>query len=233
MAKGKQYEAVINGILDLIGGKDNIISFTHCMTRLRFNVKDKGLVQTESIEQLDGVVGTQWANNQIQIIIGQAVGDVYDAICLKGGLKKESTVSDNLDSEKKPFGFMTVIDAITGCIVPLIPIFLASGLVKVFVVLTALAGLLSETSSTYTILTFASDAPLYFMPVLVGYTASKKFKTEPSLAMGLTAILLYPNLVTALGSGEALTIFGLPVYSTSLCQHDFSIHYGCLCIKPC
>jgi beta-glucoside PTS system EIICBA component len=215
MAKENKYEALATNIIGLVGGKENISSFTHCMTRLRFNIKDKGLVNVPEIEKISGVVGTQWANDQLQIIIGQAVGDAYNLICEKSELKKENTVEENLDKDKKKFSILAIFEGITGCIVPLIPIFLASGLLKVLVVLANLAGILPVHSSTYQVLTFASDAPLYFMPILVGYTAAKKFGADISISMGLCSLLVFPNLMNAIAGDKAVTLFGLPVYSAT------------------
>jgi PTS system beta-glucosides-specific IIC component len=211
MEKQNKYTILADSIVGLMGEKENISSFTHCMTRLRFNVKDKGLVDVEKIEQLSGVVGTQWANDQLQIIVGQGVGDAYNLICEKSGLKKEGGIDENLDTKKKKFGIISVFEGITGCIVPLIPLFLASGLIKVLIVLGNLVGILPDKSSTYLVLSYASDAALYFMPIFVGYTAAKKFGADVSLAMGLCSILVYPNLVAAFAKGS-VTIFGLPVY---------------------
>jgi len=215
MKKADKYDVLASNIIGLVGDKENIASFTHCMTRLRFNVKDKGIVKVEEIEKLPGVVGSQWANDQLQIIIGQAVGDAYDLICSKNNMKKASAVEENVDEEKKKFGIMSIFDGITGCIIPMIPIFMATGLIKVIVVLATMTGLLSETSSTYSVLSFASDAPLYFMPIFVGYTAAKKFKTDVSLAMGLCSLLVFPSLMTALGGEAAVTLFGLPIYKAT------------------
>ena len=214
--KINKYEAIAPQILELVGGKDNIRSFAHCMTRLRFNVKDKGLVDADKIGKLPGCMGTQWAGDQLQVIIGQAVDKAYDAICAAGGLQKEAAVAEDLDSDKKKkFSLTTVCEAISGCIVPLIPLFMASGLIKVVLVMANLIGILPADSSTYTVLGYAADAALYFMPILIGYTAAKKFGADPSLAMGLCALLVYPNLMTALGGETPVTIFGLPVYNAT------------------
>ena len=172
--KINKYEAIAPQILELVGGKDNIRSFAHCMTRLRFNVKDKGLVDADKIGKLPGCMGTQWAGDQLQVIIGQAVDKAYDAICAAGGLQKEAAVAEDLDSDKKKkFSLTTVCEAISGCIVPLIPLFMASGLIKVVLVMANLIGILPADSSTYTVLGYAADAALYFMPILIGYTAAK------------------------------------------------------------
>lgn len=97
----KNYDSLVNGVVDLVGGKDNVEFFTHCVTRLRFNVKDQSKVDTASIEKLDGVLGVQWQNGQLQIIIGQAVGDVYKKICTKYSFNVENSIEENLDNKPK------------------------------------------------------------------------------------------------------------------------------------
>ena len=214
MSKKDKYLKLAETVPSLIGGKENIAFFTHCITRLRFNLKDKNLVNVEEIEKISGVIGTQWSGDQFQIIIGQSVGDAYDLICEKNGIQKAEAIDENLDEDKK-FSFTKVLDGITGSIIPLIPIFMATGLIKVLIVLANLVGILPADSSTYLVLGYASDAPLYFMPIFVAYTAAKKFKTDPSLAMGLCCLLVYPTLMSALTGETAVTIFGLPVYSAT------------------
>ena len=211
MAK-KNYNELADNIVALVGSKDNVTNFTHCMTRLRFNVKDKGLVKVDEIEKLEGVVGTQWSNNQLQIIIGQAVGDAYDQICEKNGFQKAAAVDENID-EKKKFSVMSIFEAITGCIIPLIPVFMASGLLKVLVVICGFIPFIPSDCSTLQIMTMASDAALYFMPILVGYTAAKKFGADVSLAMGLCGLLVFPTFVEFIAGGA--NVFGIPVYNTT------------------
>ena len=134
MSKKDKYLKLAETVPSLIGGKENIAFFTHCITRLRFNLKDKNLVNVEEIEKISGVIGTQWSGDQFQIIIGQSVGDAYDLICEKNGIQKAEAIDENLDEDKK-FSFTKVLDGITGSIIPLIPIFMATGLIKVLIVL--------------------------------------------------------------------------------------------------
>ena len=86
MTKMNDYDELATNIIELIGGQENFVRFTHCMTRLRFNIKDKALVNVAKVETMPGVVGSQWANNQLQIIIGYSVRDVYHLICKKYGI---------------------------------------------------------------------------------------------------------------------------------------------------
>ncbi len=112
MAKKDRYEELAAGILDLVGGKDNVAFFTHCVTRLRFNLKDKSLVKKEEIEKISSVMGCQWSGDQLQIIIGQAVGDAYQLICEKTGLAAQETVNENLDGPGKKFSPNMILESI-------------------------------------------------------------------------------------------------------------------------
>lgn len=215
MAKKERYEDLANSVIDLVGGKDNITFFTHCITRLRFNVKDKSAVKKEEIEKVEGVMGCQWSGDQLQIIIGQAVGDAYNLICKKTGLAQQDAVNENLDGGKKKFSIGAVFDAIAGCITPLIPCLIGAGFIKIIVLVLEMTGIITETSSTYLVLSFVGDAGFYFLPVFVGATAAKKFGANMSLGMLIGAMFIHPNFVAAITEGTALNVAGLPIYSAS------------------
>ncbi len=112
MAK-KDYTELAKNILGKVGGTENITRAYHCMTRLRLNVKDKGLVKVDEIGKIDGVTGYQWNGNQLQIIIGQHVDDVYQDFCKESGLNTESKIEENLDDEKRKFGINTIFGNVT------------------------------------------------------------------------------------------------------------------------
>lgn len=215
-----KYETLSRTILEAIGGKQNIVYFQHCTTRLRFNVKDRGLVNIKSIETADKVLGTQWSNDELQVIIGPAVADAYDAICELGNLEKEDAIEETIESDiKKKITVKSIImgmlDAVSGSITPLIPMMIGGGMIKVFYMIANMAGILPETSSTYQILFWLGDAFIYFFPVFLGATAAKKFGTNQGLGMLLGALLIYPSFIASVTEGTSLSIFGLPVYSAN------------------
>lgn len=217
MAKKERYEDLANSVIELVGGKDNVTFFTHCVTRLRFNVKDKSVVKKDEIADIEGVMGCQWSGDQLQIIIGQAVGDAYKLICDKTGLAKQETIDEDLDGSKgkKKFSIGTVFDAIAGCITPLIPCLIGAGFIKIIALVVEMTGLVSATSPTYAVLSFVGDAGFYFLPVFVGATAAKKFGANMSLGMLVGAMFIHPNFVAAITEGTALNIVGIPIYSAS------------------
>lgn len=214
----KKYEELAKMILESVGGKANVTYFQHCTTRLRFNLKDRGIVNLQAIEDADKVLGVQWSNDELQIIIGPAVADAYKEICEYGNFQKEEAVQENLDEDlgKNKFTFKSVVmgimDGISGCITPIIPMMIGGGMIKVIYMLANMAGILPDTSPTYQILYWLGDAFIYFFPVFLGATAAKKFGANQGVGMLLGALLIYPSFIAAAGEGAALSIFGLPVY---------------------
>lgn len=210
MAK-KNYDELINHIVSWIGGESNVVHFTHCITRLRFNVKDKGLVQIAQIEQCPNVVGYQWSGEQLQIIIGQKVGEVYKDILKVSNLVAENMAADDGKVKKNESFLMSIMNGVSGSLTPLIPVLVAGGMLKICVILVELFGFGPETG-TYKIFAFVSDSAFYFLPVFIGYGAAKKFNVNVVMGMFAGAILLAPDFVAMVGAGEALNLFGLPVY---------------------
>lgn len=221
----KDYSEMADKIVGLVGGVENVSYFTHCVTRLRFNLKDKSKANVEQIKKLPGAVGAQWSGEQLQIIIGQSVGDAYDLICKKSGLATQNAVNENLDAKDtgKKFSFNALLDGIAGCITPLIPMLIGCGMVKVVVLLCELLGILQSGSPTHTVLTFVGDAGFYFLPILAGSTSAKKFGANPGLGMVIGAILVHPTLVASVSAGESLSVFGIPIYSTSYTSTIFPV----------
>lgn len=214
-----KYDVLAEALMTSVGGKENIAYFQHCTTRLRFNLKDRSVVNIQSIEEADKVIGVQWSNDELQVIIGPAVAEAYKVICKYGGLDVLESIDEDLDGEKKKITFKSVIngimDGISGSITPLIPMMIAGGMIKVIYMLSNMAGIMPETSSTYQILYWVGDAFIYFFPVFLGATAAKKFGANQGLGMLFGALLIYPSFINAAAEGASMTIFGLPVYVTN------------------
>ena len=222
MAKKNKYDELANCIVDLIGGKENISFFTHCITRLRFNLKDKSLVKTEEIGKLQGVLGSQWSGEQLQVIIGAAVTDVYNTICNINGFTVQDQVNENLDvNNKKKFSFGMLFETLSGCMVPIIPALCAAGIIKgVLFILTTYCGMTTE-SGLYTILNEVGDVAFCFMPFLVAFSASKKFKTNTIISLMLAGVFLHPS-ITAL-AGTEVNVLGINVYILNYSSTVFPI----------
>ncbi len=218
MAK-KDYTEMANRILANVGGKENIVTFRHCVTRLRFTLKDRSTVKADKINLLSGVIGTQWFGEQLQVIIGPEVENVYQAVCKAGGLTPEAMVDQNLDGDvlkaKSQGGnvLTRIINALSKSVLPMIEIILAAGFLMLIANLIGPSGfkLVSETNDLYRLLNFAANAGFYFLPIFMGFSAAKTFKTSPFLGAFLGAILISPGLIEIVGAGEAFTVYGIPM----------------------
>lgn len=206
MSKNK-FQSLINDLGDLIGGKENVSFFTHCVTRLRFNFKDKSLVQTDKLSNVDGVMGIQWAGNQLQIIIGSDVDSVYDEICNTYGFKKEDTVDEDLDTKTKitlKTFFPMMLDTLTSILAPIIPAIVACGLLQGVLYSCQSFGWINPNSDTYIFFFNCAQAAFYFLPVLIGYSAGTRFKTNPVLAATTSAIIMLPSFAAMAGTSIKL-----------------------------
>ena len=132
-----KYDELSNKIINLIGGQENISFFTHCITRLRFNLKDRSLTDITAIGKLKGVIGVQWQGDQLQIIIGQEVDDAYRQICLVNHLKEETEIVENLDPDlkktKKKLNIKQSLLVIVDCMAPIFTLLIGASRVEHYV----------------------------------------------------------------------------------------------------
>lgn len=224
MSTSSKYDELSQNIVTLVGGKENIVMFIHCVTRLRFNLKDKGLAKLEDIKQLKNVLGVQWSGDQLQVIIGPEVTIAYDKICKDNGLESADAVSENLDenltAKPKKFSFIKVLESISACITPLIPMFLGIGMLQAILSLLSYFGVMSAESQTYTVLSSISDSALYFLPIAIGINSAKKFGGSMSIGFLLGAVLLHPTLSVAIQNDEA-AFLGIHIPATYYCYTVF------------
>ncbi len=211
----KNYEDISQQIVECIGGKDNVTFFTHCVTRLRFNVKDIDLINEEKVKKIKGVSGCIWFGEQFQIVVGSKVDDIYSKICQMYGFQEEKKL---IEVTKKKWSINAVIEYISGSVAPILPILIGTSFVKIVV-------LLMDTfewgvnSGTYQVLTFVGDTGFYYLPVFVGGFAAKKLNTSVPLGLLLGAILIHPSLIDAVNNSTSLNVYGIPLtlvnYSSS------------------
>ena len=198
-------------ILAAVGGSENIVSVTHCMTRLRFVLKDQSIPNKKKLESIKGVMGTNIAGGQYQVIIGNSVGNVYKELIEISGVI-DTTADFKADQVKEKVNpVVTALDFIAGCMTPLFTAIIAGGLIKVLLVIfgPTLLGVLSSESDTYILMNALGDAPFYFLPILVAFTASKKLNCNSFLAVMVSSILIYPDVITLLESEQATHLFGV------------------------
>lgn len=195
-------------IIEHVGGKENISELTHCATRLRFKLKDSDKVNEDKLENVDIVVGQKRTPTQYQVIIGTEVATIYDEISnLLGELD-----DDQKDAKDEKKGILnSIIDAITGTMTPLIPVLTGAGMIKVLLAIIDTFELLSTDSPTYRVIDIIGDATFYFLPILLAVFASQKFKVNTSIAVVVAGVLMHPNFIDWVDTGDAISIFGLPI----------------------
>lgn len=197
------YEELSKTIIENIGGKDNINSLTHCVTRLRFKLKDEGKANTDVLKNTDGVVTVMQSGGQYQVVIGNHVSDVYEQVQKDAGISEDSN-----QEEESPSGVLDrFVDLISGIFMPILGVLAASGMIKGFNAMFVALGVLSNESGTYFLLEATGDALFYFLPVIFGYTASKKLKLAPFVGMTIGGALVYPDLVGILESEPLYLLF--------------------------
>lgn len=202
------YKQLGDDIIQNIGGIDNIKQLTHCATRLRFEFYDMNKVNTKKIETLNGVISVVEKGGQYQIVIGNEVQSVFRAIQAQ---MKDVPSNSHEEVEEKGSIVNRIISVISTTFTPVIPALIGGGMIKAVLSILVLFNLVNETSSTYEIINFISDAPFYFMPVLLAYGASQKFKTSPIMAMTMACALLHPTWSSLVAAGKPLSFFGIPV----------------------
>ncbi|MEN0664596.1 PTS transporter subunit EIIC [Caldifermentibacillus hisashii] len=205
------YKKGAEEILEHIGGKENISGMTHCATRLRLNLKDDSKVDTKAVKNVDGVVNVVNKAGQYQILIGTDVPKLYAEVeKLVGGVEANPSGSDK---KEKQGIISTIFSAISGIFAPLLPALAGSGILRGLVLLFVQLGWLSETSGTYQILTVASMAVFYFLPVLLAFTSAKRFGADPFISVLIGASLLHPDFIALMGdigNGATTTFLGIP-----------------------
>lgn len=214
-----KYEQLAKDIISNVGGKENVSSVVHCITRLRFKLKDESKANTDVLKNMDGVVTVMKSGGQYQVVIGNHVPDVYKAVTEIGGFQGQSPVEE--DNGPKQSLFNRFIDIIASIFTPVLGVLAATGMIKGFNALFVALGWLDNTSGTYQILNAVGDSLFYFFPIFLGYTAIKKFGGSPFIGMAIGAALVYPTL-GGLTAGEPLytlfagTMFESPVFITFL-----------------
>ena len=219
-----EYHTLAQDILSHIGGRENIVSLVHCATRLRFKLKENHKADAEGLKRNPGVIMVVESGGQFQVVIGNHVHDVWQAVRSEAGLADE--LSAATEGEKTGGSvFNHLIDIVSGIFTPFIGILAASGILKGLLALAVVCGWLSVESGTYKIWFAASDALFFFFPLVLGYTAGKKFGGNPFITMVIGGALTHPTMIAAFNasqqSGEMTDAFlGIPVtwfnYSASV-----------------
>ncbi|SCJ42692.1 beta-glucoside-specific PTS transporter subunit IIABC [uncultured Clostridium sp.] len=204
----KDYKNDSKKLTEALGGKENIKKVFHCMTRLRFYLNDKSKIDKDSINSLSEVSGINWHNDQLQIIVGNDVNEMYKELLALGAPSDDN--SSDIETNSK--GIVSkVVDSITGCMTPMIPALTAAGMIKVVLTLLTTFNLVETTSSSYQVINFIGDVAFYFMPFLIAANAAKVFHVNQALALIIAGVFLHPNFTAMIASQDPISLFGLPI----------------------
>ena len=207
-----KYDGLARIIIQNVGGKDNIVSITHCITRLRFKLKDESKANTDILKETDGVVTVIQSGGQYMVVIGNHVPQVFDAVISVGHLESKSALAGGGDEgavKEKQSPFNAFISIITSVFTPFLGVLCACGILKGLLALLTATSLMSDAGSTYTYLYSLADAAFYFLPAILGVSAAKKFKIPEMEGLLLGLAIIYPYLTD--GAHEMSSLFGIPV----------------------
>ncbi|MBW7987697.1 beta-glucoside-specific PTS transporter subunit IIABC [Lactobacillus helveticus] len=241
----KNYDNLAKTIIQDIGGKDNVNSVVHCATRLRFKLKDEKKANDDALKDTDGVVTVVKAGGQYQVVIGNEVADVYDAVLKEVGFPGGGQVPDDDGADDDSSFIDKAVILISGIFTDILAPLSAGGIIKGLVVMCASLGWLSKTSGAYQILYAIGDSIFFFLPVFLGFTAARRFHMNQFIGAAIGATLTYPSMValassktilstlfkgTAFASEVHTTFFGIPVitmnYSSTVLPVIFTVWFA-------
>ena len=220
-----KYGDLAKEVVKQVGGKENVISLTHCITRLRFKLKDESRANDDVLKNMSGVVTVMKSGGQYQVVIGNHVPEVYADVLPLLGLE-EGGSSDRQEETAGGSLFNRAIDIISGIFQPILGIMAACGMVKGLNALFVALGLYPDTCGGYLILNAIGDGLFNFMPLFLGYTAAKKFQLKPMVGLAIGAIMCYPTVQNSALSagGEALyTLFTGTMFESAVYTDFFGI----------
>lgn len=204
-----KYEKLAKEILENVGGKENISSLTHCITRLRFRLKDESKANDEALKNNPGVVTVMKSAGQYQVVIGNHVPAVFEDVCSLAGISDDAPATEA--EAPKSIGDK-LIDIISGCFQPILGPLCAAGIIKgLNALLVFLLGASYSKSGTYLVLYAIGDSVFYFLPIVLGYTAAKKFNVNVVVGLIIGACLCYPTIQTDALSAAGKAIGTIPL----------------------
>ena len=223
----KDYTELAQDIVAHVGGKDNITKLVHCVTRLRFSLRDESKADTEYLMKRDGVVTVVKAGGQYQVVIGNHVPDVYETVLKVAGISGEGSIDADDDVVEGNL-FDRFIALVSGLFQPMLGTLSAAGMIKGVVAIMAALGV-AKTDGAYVILNAAGDGLFQFLPLILAITAAKRFKMNPFTALAIGFALVYPNIAASFTAEKPLyTLFaGSPIESPV-----FSTFFGIPIIFP-
>lgn len=197
-----KYDGLARIIIQNVGGKENVQDLTHCITRLRFQLKDENKANTDLLKSTDGIVTVIQSGGQYQVVIGNHVPDVFAAVNDIGHFRTDTMEEES--KEKKKMGFSAaLIDTISGIFAPSLGLLCATGIIKGLLALLAFFAPEMTTGGFYIVLNAVGDGFFYFLPVILGFTAAKKFNMNQFAGMAIAFALVYPGIAALVPNNVA------------------------------
>lgn len=208
----KNYNDLVNSLVQLVGGKENVNSLYHCITRLRFSLKDTSIADRETIKTTKGVLSLVEANGQFQIVIGNEVADVYDAMQAIYHFSNPMGDGDAIESSVDEGNIIIkMFNKLATIFNPIVPALAGAGMLKAVLVVLTTYGLMSADSSTYKILSAAGNSVFYFLPLFLAVSSSKTFKCSSFVSLAIVAALMEPNFTGLMEAvGDQVDFLGIP-----------------------
>ena len=223
------FDATAADVITGIGGPDNVRSVLHCITRVRFYLKDESLADDEAVADLDGVIDVVKSGGQYQVVIGPDVVDVYEAVVAQLPNVGAGDQAADVEVVERPttlwgwvkLGFSSLIGVITGSMIPVVGMLAASGILKGLLALLVQFKVVTEASNTFHFINAMSSSMFFFLPVIVGFTAAKRLGADPIVVAIIGGVLCYPSVVDmSKNTDDVITVgrtvfnadfFGIPV----------------------
>lgn len=193
---------IVSKIVEYVGGKDNILNAWHCMTRLRFDLKDRSLIDEKGIKSLDGVMGVQFAKEQFQIVLGTSVHKYYEILMQQLDLKDDGIAAPGHEQEQKKDIITWFMDMVSGVFGPIVPAIAGAGMIKGLIGGLVALGVISNSTDTYKIIDMLASGVFTFLPFFIAASAAKKFRTNQYLAIAIASIIMFPTMVDTAKAGE-------------------------------
>jgi len=225
-----KYDESVKGIIAGVGGIDNVVSLTHCVTRLRFNLADESKANKEMIERQKGVISIIQSGGQYQVVIGQKVGEVYEAIVEEfPSLVGDDSSNKREQTQQKQGPVTALMNTMSGVLVPTLGMLTAAGILKGLVSFALTMNWLSADSGVYMLLYALGDGFFYFLPILLGITSARKFKMNEFVGGAIGCALTYPAMVNI---GTTLEVAGTLFAGTSFEMNYYNTFFGIPVIMP-
>lgn len=223
----KNYTNMAEQIIKNVGGVDNVLQLTHCVTRLRFQLKDYNIANRDIVKDIDGVLSIVEGNNQFQIVVGDEVEYIYDAINKKYRINDFSSNQHSKNSSKNIV--INILNKLTVIFNPIVTALAGAGMLKALLVILSTYNFLATTDSTYKILSAAGNSVFYFLPLFLAISCAKAFNCNIFISLGIVASLMEPNFTSLIkNNGDIVNFFMFPLvlmsYSGTLIPAIFSIY---------